>query len=270
MTTSWLRRVVRMARGWVLLSGILLSGLFSQAVQAEERRPDILYISGQLTAIESSSNGGGGGVEWLHRLSAQSAVNLGAFAFSLVGSTWAYGRLGGALTVRDGTTVSGEVNLGAGEDAADEGFTYQVYKAEVTHALIDRRLYVAAEDQYFHVGSAEENLIKAGVILAPVDPLTIRLSYYFATGGNVHSEFASGRVDFAFKPVTLIAGAVFGQTSPERLNVISGASDTISFREFFAGVGIPVGRYEVTLVLDGTEQAGIWRMSAYLTWKIPL
>lgn len=268
--TFWRRRAARMARACILLAGMVLSCLLCQAVQAEESRPDVLYISGQLTAIESSRDGGGGGVEWLHPLSAQSSVNLGAFAFSLAGSTWAYGRVGGALTVRDGTTVSGEVNLGAGEDAEDEAFTYQIYKAEVTHALIDRRLYVAAEDQYFHVGSAEENLIKAGVILAPVDPLTIRLSYYFATGGNINSEFASGRVDFAFKPVTLIAGVVFGQTSPERLNVISGASDTVSFREFFAGVGIPVGRNEVTVVLDGTEQAGIWRVSAYLTWKIPL
>lgn len=257
-----------MAKRWIPLLGIVLSGLLCQAVEAEEGS-DVLYISGQLTAIESSSNGGGGGVEWLHRLSAQSSVNLGAFAFSLAGSSWAYGRVGGAFTYRDRTTLSGEVNLGAGEDEAGDGFSYEVYKAEVTHALIDRRLYVAVEDQYFHVGDAEENIIKAGVILAPVELLTVRLNYYFATGGNVNSEFASGRVDLALKPVTLIAGSVFGRTSPERLNVISGASETVSFREFFAGVGIPVGRYEVTLVLDGTEQAGIWRLSGYLTWKIP-
>lgn len=258
-----------MARGGTLLSGIVVSCLLCQAVHAEESRPGVLYVTGQLTAIEGSSNGGGGGVEWLHPLSPQSSVNLGAFAFSLAGSSWAYGRVGGAFTVRDRTTVSGELNLGSGEDDAGEGFTYEVYKAEITQALIDRRLYVAVEDQYFHVGDAEENLIKTGVIVAPVEPLTIRLNYYFATGGNVNSEFASGRVDFAFKPVTLIAGAVFGQTSPERLNVITGASSTVSFREFFAGVGIPLGGYEVTLVLDGTEQADIWRWNAYLTWKIP-
>ena len=256
-----------MSRGIRFLAGLLTCLLGPALAQAEERKPDVLYISGQLTSVESADDGGGGGVEWLHPVSATSSFNVGAYAFSFGGSRWAYGKAGGSFSYGDRTVVSGEINLGDGEGPSRD-FTYQIYRAEITYALIDKRFYLVAEEQYSHISNSKDNIVKAGLIFYPVPSLATRLNYHLSTGGNVDSRFVSGRVDFYAKRVTLLAGFLVGRTSPEQLKVITEAPRSLSTEEVFAGFSIPLGRYEVTLVFDVARQSSVRKYSALLLWKI--
>jgi hypothetical protein len=243
----------------------LLAPVFAQA---EDKRPDVLYVTGQLTSIESTDDGGGGGLEWLHPLTPASGLTVGAYAFSFGGSQWAYGKLGGFFGYGDRIAVSGDVNLGAGEGPT-RSFTYQIYRAEITYALIDKRFYLVGEDQYSHISDTKDNIIKAGLIFYPVPVLATRLNYHISAGGNVDSRLVSGRVDFYAKRVTLLAGFLVGRTSPEQLKLITDAPRTVHIEEFFAGCSLPVGRYEVSLIFDVAQQSSIRKYTSTLVWKIP-
>jgi hypothetical protein len=236
--------------------------------QAEDKKPDVLYITGQLTSIESADDGGGGGLEWLHRFTPTSGFNLGAYAFSFGGSQWAYGKVGGFFGHDDRIIVSGEVNLGAGEGPR-ESFIYQIYRAEVTYALIDKRFFLVGEDQYSHISNTKDNVIKAGLIFYPVPVLAMRLNYHISAGGNVDSRLVSGRVDFYAKRITLLAGFLVGRTSPEQLKLITDAPRTVDIQEFFAGFSLPMGPYEASLIFDVAEQSSVRKYSTTLVWKIP-
>ena len=238
--------------------------------QAQEDKRDLLAVTGQVTALASASVGGGGGIEWLHRLSAESGFTLGAFAFSLADSEWAYGKVSGFVTFWERTTVSAQVSLGGGH-RPNEDFAYQIYEVEATQALIDKRLYVAAGNQYSEIAAARENVVKAGLILYPVALLRTRLDYHVSTGGNVDSRFLSGRVDLSTKPVAFLAGFLVGQTTPERFDVITTTSRTLRSEEYYAGVSIPVGPHEVSVIFDVVrqERPGVDKFTTLLAWKIP-
>jgi hypothetical protein len=224
--------------------------LFSLKAQAQERQSDAVYVSGRLAFFNTGSTAGGGGIEWLHPVTPAASLNLGAFAFSYPDSQWSYGKLGGNYFLYQRKTIlSGEANVGAGSGTSG-AFTYQIFKAEITQAVIDKRLYVAIEEQYFHVGRPEENLVKVGLIVHPIHALTARLGYYVHTGGNVESQFFVARADWLVRQVTLMAGGGVGQTVPERFNLITGTGAVVHMEQFFAGVSVPVGRQELSIIFD--------------------
>jgi hypothetical protein len=256
-----------MSRTIRFLAGLLPCLLGPALVQAEDKKPDVLYITGQLTSIESADDGGGGGLEWLHPFTPTSGFTLGAYAFSFGGSQWTYGKAGGFFGYGERTMVSGEVNLGAGE--GPRSFTYQIYRAEITYALVDKRFYLVGEEQYSHISNTKDNIIKAGLIFYPVPALAMRLNYHISAGGNVDSRLVSGRVDFYTRRVTLLAGFLVGRTSPEQLKLITDAPRTADIEEFFAGFSLPVGPYEVSLIFDVARQSSVGKYSTTLVWKIP-
>jgi hypothetical protein len=250
--------------------GAVLSCLvIHTAIAAQESKRDTLYVSGRVDALDTGSTGGGGGVEWLHPLGARAGLALGAFAFSFAEAQWSYAKLGGYYFLyKDRTILSTEANVGAGTRATGD-FTHQVYKVEIIQALIDKRLYGAAEEQYFHVASTEENIVKVGMIVYPVPALSARLNYHISTGGNVNSRYVSGRMDAVLKYVAVLGGFAVGRATPEQFNLITETHRSIDTQEFFAGLSIPFGQQGLTVVFDVTQQPGLRRYSTLLSWKIP-
>ena len=207
--------------------------VLAQQVPADGAQSDVLAITGQVDVIESIGVGGGGGVEWLHPISPRWGLTLGASSFTYPDTHWTYGKVGGySFLYDDKTLLSVDARVGGGRQTAD-AFTYQVYTAELTQALIAKRLYVIAEEQYFHVARVEENLVTAGILGYPVPSLSVRLNYHLSTGGNVASRFVSGRLDWSLQRWTLLAGFLVGRTTPERFNVMTPAPRAAS------GISIP-------------------------------
>jgi len=256
------------ALGWVAV--LLACLLWPATAHPEEEVRNVLYVSGQVMSLESDAVGGGGGLEWWHQLSASSAITLGAFAFSLADSHWAYGKTGLSLSYPTGTSVSANASLGGGRRLRDD-FIYQVGEVEVTQALIDKRLYLVGGDQYAHVSRSQENLVKAGLLVYPIPTLAIRANYHYSLGGNVDSQFVSGRADLTLARLTLLAGFLLGRTTPERFNVITNTARAVRSEEFFAGISVPLGRHEVTVVYDLARQGSPWidKHTILLVWKIP-
>ena len=253
-----------------LLAGLLVCLGVPGVIAAQESRPDILFLTGQATSLESADDGGWGGVEWLHPVGQVWSVSLGGYGFSLGGSEWAYGKLGAGVTLKGRTTIAADASVGAGKHTAtDADFTYELLRAEVTYAVVERVLYATFEDLYSDVDAARENLIRIGLTVYPSPTLGLRLNYHRSTGGNVDSNFFSGRVDVTTKWCGLLAGFLVGQTSPERLNLIPQGPGAVQVQEFYVGASVPVGRQEVTVIFDVAEVEGVHKYSAIVVWKIP-
>jgi hypothetical protein len=254
--------------GFVLLVACLAI-VEAAAAQEVAPRPDLLFVSGRIDVFDTGGTGGGGGLEWLHPVAERGALDVGAFAFSYLDSRWSYGKLGGYYLLRKETTmVTGEANVGTGEGARGD-FTYQIYKLGLSQALIVKRLYVTAEDQYVHVARVEENLLNLGVIAYPMPALSARVNYYLSTGGNVSSSWLVGRLDWSIGRVTLIGGFAVGHATHEQFNVITDTRRAVRTEEGFGGISFPIGGQELTLVVDAVRQPAVERIGALFSWKIP-
>ncbi len=237
--------------------------------QEVESRPDALFVSGRVDAFDTGGNGGGGGLEWLHPVAERGAFDLGAFAFSYLDTRWSYGKLGGYYFVwKELTLLTGEANVGAGVEAHGD-FIYQIYKLGLSQALIDKRLYVSAEDEYFRVARVEENLLNVGVNAYPIRTLSARVNYHFSTAGNVDSHWLVGRLDWSVGRLTLIGGVAFGRATPERFDIITNSRRAVRTKEVFGGVSVPIGAHELTIVIDAVRQSTVERIGALFSWKIP-
>ncbi len=232
-------------------------------------RRDVLYVSGRIDAFDTGATGGGGGLEWLHPVTERGAFTVGGFAFSYPDSRWSYGRLGGHyFLLKDTTLVTAEANVGAGEDARGD-FTYQIYKLGLSQALIDKRLYVTVENLYIRVARVEENLLNVGAIVYPIPALSARVNYYLSTAGNVSSSWLVGRLDWSVGRGTLIGGFALGHATPEQFNIITATRRAVRTEAVFAGVSLPIGRQELTLVVEVIRQPTVERIGGIFSWKVP-
>ncbi len=242
--------------------------VLAQTVPADDEKGDVLAVTGQVDVITSIGVGGGGGLEWLHPVSPRWGLTLGVSSFAYPDTQWTYGKVGGySFLYEDKTLLSADARVGGGRQPTDT-FTYQIYAAELTQAVIAKRLYVIAQEQYFHVARIEENLVTAGLLGYPVPSLAVRLNYHLSTGGNVASRFLSGRLDWSLQHWTLLAGFLVGRTTPERFNVITPAPRAVQTDEAFVGVSVPLGAQELTAVVDVSSQSVVRRYELLLGWKI--
>jgi len=97
------------------------------------------------------------------------------------------------------------------------------------------------------------------------------LAYAHSAGGNFRTEFVSGRLDVATRPVGFLGGFAAGHTIPEAVNVIAGKPPKAeSFREGFFGFHFPLFQAELTVVSDFLNLASAQRRSFTLSLKVPL
>jgi hypothetical protein len=195
-------------------------------------------------------------------------AELGVAYNDVADSRWTYGIAGGYLQfneARDNAFL--QVQAGRG-NRQEGGFDYFVGKTGLSHALIDKRLYIDAEFQPIRVAEVEQNLGKLGVGLAPWTPLYVQIHYYANLfGGDRDARIWSGRLDYTYKSITVFGG---GSTSTETVDVLSaarGLDPDVSSVEYFVGVTLPIKKNALTIVFNNLDQENAGRKSVIAVWK---
>lgn len=221
---------------------------------------DFVYVSGEADDFSPGGSGGAGGLLWTHPLSRTLSTEAGAFAYSLAGASWAYGRLGATINASRKVIVHVEANLGGGSrDSAH--VDYRLFRGSLSLEVADRRVWAELESQHIDFDESRGNVLKLGVAFAPLPALVGRVAYYVSTGGNLGAQFWTGRVDLERWRLGFFAGLSVGRSRPEVLRFFSG--DTVlDSTEVYGGVRIPAGRHEFTAYLDtvgieGTRRTGL-------------
>lgn len=207
-------------------------------------------------------------MDWIHEASPRVVLVVGALAYHIGGSRWAYGRLGASFRSTKRITVQGEVALGPGTEG-ESSFVYQTYKAGLTAALRPGRLYAEMEDQYLAIQGAAGNIVKVGVVGSPSAGFLASAAFHASTSGNLGSRFASARAEFSRKRLTCLGGVSIGRTKPQVFGVTLPGEPRTS-REVFAGVRVAVGAQQLGLVLDTLGLEGVRKNTLTLSWKRPL
>lgn len=236
--------------------------------KAQQEEKDILFLTGKVDSV-SSSTGVGGGIEWQRKISPGSGLTLGGFSFTQDGSSWAYGKVGGYVKLRDKSYLSGDVSVGGGKRRG-KGFTYQKYRVGITQGIIDKRLYVEAENLYSRINKVEENRVKTGVIVFPTPSIETRLSYNFSTGGNVSTNFVLAKADVKIKKINAVGAVLVGRATPEMFGRITDANSSERTTQFGTTVFVPVGKNKMFVGYDQVRQLGTTRHTMTVGWRLPL
>ncbi len=249
---------------------VIVVGLSICLTQAfgQESAVNSFYVAGQFDGLSAAKNGGGAGVEWVHRLSGRSGMDLGFYSFSLAESRWSYAKMAGYSRLGENTTLYGEADLGPGRQGTED-FVYQIYRAGITRTLVAGRFYAEVENQYNHIANVTDDLLKAGVILIPWPSLACRLNYHFSVAGNTDSSLVSGQFNLSRKLQYMVGFAV-GRATPVLFDLLPRNDSAFASRELQGGVMIPVGKYQLGGGLDAVVLPDIRRFRVFFMWKIPL
>lgn len=209
-------------------------------------------------------------LEWLRRYGRNVRVLTGGFESSIGDTQWRYGRMGLSVRSIPRTTFYVEGNLGRGSDGTRD-FIYRLNRGSVTVEAVKDMLFLEAEEQYIHIDQAKGNVLKGGLVVTPVRPLRLGLSWHKSIDGNIGARYVSGRVDWTIDRTTLMAGFSTGETRPEMFQVFDNPLTTEAREsdEFFAGVQVPLARQKLTVVLTSLEFEDFKRRSVVFNWRVP-
>jgi hypothetical protein len=235
---------------------------------AGDETPDFLYVSGEADHFSPGGGGGAGGVLWTHGFSEKLVSEAGGYAYSLEGTSWAYGKIGATLIPSPRTILHLEANVGGGTQAG-AGIEYQAFRGALTQGLVTGRLWADLESQYIRFGDSNGNVLKLGAIVAPVRNLSGRLAYYFSTGGNLGARYVTLRLDLQRRRVGLFAGFSVGHSRPELLNLFAPPT-VVDSTEVYFGIRVPAGREEVTAYVDSVGIEGVRRSAVAIVLKLRL
>lgn len=235
---------------------------------AQQEEKDILFLTGKVDSV-SSSTGGGGGIEWQRKISPDSGLTFGAFSFTQDGSSWAYGKMGGYVKLGDKSYLSGDASVGGGKRRGKD-FAYQKYRVGITQGIIDKRLYIETENLYSRINKVEENRVKTGVIVFPTPSIETRLSYNFSTGGNVKTNFVLAKADVKIKRINVVGAVLVGRATPEMFGRITDTNSSGRTTQFGTTVFVPVGKNKMFVGYDQVRQFGTTRHTVTIGWRLPL
>ena len=209
-----------------------------------------VIVDGRIDDLRGNAVGGGGTLAFVHTTPEQNTVFAGFAGFDVGESRWGFGKLGGAFRPRPYLILQGEINYGSGH-GEQGGFSYLVGKGGFHYELLPRRLYLTFEDQYFNVDDTEGHLLKGGVLVQVTPTLTADFDYAESVSGNLNTRFILGRLDFYSQWGRFLAGVATGRAAPEIFDgVVRREADPQDTLEVFAGVAIPISRYEITLAIS--------------------
>lgn len=218
-----------------------------------------IIAGGRFDDLTAEAIDGGGTLDWIYTSSFGNAVFAGAAAYAVGDAHWAFGRLGGAFRPVERFILHGEINYGSGEreDSGGAGgteesdFPYLIGKAGLSYELIPKRLFLKFEDQYYEVDDTEGHLIRGGVLVQATEALSAQLDYAESISGNLNTQFGFGRLDYSVPSARFFGGLAVGRSTPEIFDgVIRREAQPQDTLEFFAGVVVPVSRYEFTLAVS--------------------
>lgn len=267
-------RLLRASIVWVMLLPAVSN---AQAVR-DNRVPraaattvssDALLATGEWERSSGGITGGGGSLDWLHTARPGTNVSLGLATYRLGDSQRTLGRAGAFFPLADRWTLEPQVTLGGG-NTAGAGFLYQQYRARLGFRA-SSRLYIKAQEEYLNIGDSNGHLLSGGVSVLPSRLLFVDVSYAHSVGGNLGTEFVSGRFDLYQRTLRPFAGFAVGQTAPVVFDVGFGqqlmAQD---LREGFVGFVFPIAAAEFTVALDWIQVGSAQRSTFTAGVKIPI
>lgn len=230
---------------------------------------DFVYVSGEADDFSPGGGGGAGGLLWTHELSRRVTTEAGGFAYSLDGTSWAYGRLGATVTASRKAIVHVEANLGGGSQDG-EHIDYRLFRGSLSLEVVDRRVWAEVESQYIDFDESRGNVLKLGAAFAPRPSLVGRVAYYVSTGGNLGAQFWTARLDIQRRRIGFFGGLSIGRSRPEILRIFSGDEAVVDSTEVYGGVRFPAGPHEITAYLDTVGIEGTRRTGLAVLFKLRL
>ena len=268
-------RLLRASIVWVMLFPAVSN---AQAVRDDHRVPqaaattlssDALIATGEWERSSGGLSGGGGSLDWLHTARPGTNVSLGLAAYRLGGSQRTLGRAGAFFPIAARWTLEPQVSLGGG-NTAGVGFLHQQYRATLGFRA-SSRLYLRAQEEYFHIGDSNGHLLSGGVSVLPSRLLSIDMSYAHSAGGNLGTQFVSGRFDLYRRTLRPFAGFAVGQTAPVVFDVGFGQQlVSQDLHEGFVGFVFPIAAAEFTVALDWIQVGSTQRSTLTAGVKIPI
>ena len=259
---------IGMAMAFLLMVGPGTATAQTVAPAARSASLDTLVANAERTDIAAGPQGGTGSIEWVHT-SSRNAFNAGLISSSIGETSWTYGRAGAMRRPFERTTVQGQADVGVGHERQRK-YGYRAAQGSIAYELVDNRLALEFQDRYIDVDSSSGNIVKLGLTVLPVRPLSVAAALHASTNGNVDARSASLKVEAHFGGRAVIGGMSAGRSQPVLLGLSANAAVAQTLREAFGGVTVPVKRVRVTLLVDSLELGPTRRRSLIMTWMVPI
>jgi hypothetical protein len=224
------------------------------------QRDDRLTLSGDGATLTGTNGGGGGSAGYLHQLSPDALVGLGAEYQSLYTANWAFGSLSAAfshaLTASTRWNVHAEIHEGEGHTAGQR-FDYGI-EALGVGSSIPGGFALDLEERQIDVATSHGSLPKATLSKNWGTHWLTTVAYAHSYGGNLNTNYTLARVDFYSSFVNLLAGGSIGHVNPVVVNIdgLLGPTETLHLDEDFAGLSKSFGRCDVMLLADAIDLQG--------------
>lgn len=237
------------------LAALCLSSAMAPAFAAEidARPPDKLTLSGngsRLTDIEE--DGAGGSLNWLHYITPNAIVGLGAEHQYIADSQWTFGSIRGAWSRGEPSSrfnIFAEMHYGDG-DENDREFDYSVGVLGLSQSLT-QRLSVQLEGRQIDIDTTHGNLPKLGVTYLWTPRLVTSISYAHSVGGNLGTELTTARLDHYGRHMNFLLGGATGRADPSVVNLQPGLTlPSQDLNQGFLGIGKTFSRGEIQLLGD--------------------
>jgi hypothetical protein len=244
---------------------IVLIGLEAAAGAQVPAPADSLYVTGEAASSRSVS-GGGGGVDWVHPLSAGSMVTAGAASMRIGDESWTYGTLGG-FTRRHDTWLSGSVGFGGGRRGPDS-FPYLRFTGAAT-IPIARTITAETEGQFVRLNGTGISVVKVGALYGGLRHTSLRAAYVGASSSIQYWQYLFTRGDVSVGRVGVLAGLTTGRGSTH-LAALGPDLLLHTSQEIFFGGSAVAGGTRTTCVAQVVQQASSRLARLTVTLQLPL
>lgn len=237
------------------------------AMAAQDTRPpDRLIVSGNASDLKDAS-GGGGSLGWVHYVTADGVLGIGAEHQFIEESSWTFGSLRGALSRGDpGSrfTLFGEAHYGQGDDDGRD-FDYAVGVLGVGYSFTPQ-LSMQLEGRQIEIDTSDGNLPKLSVAYRWTPRFSTTLSYAESVSGNLGTALTTGRFDYSGTAANLIVGGATGKADPNVVNLAPGfVAPASDLTQGFLGIGKPFSWGEILLIGDYLELGGNERITVTMS-----
>jgi hypothetical protein len=240
----------------------------AHAAEIDARPSNRLIVSASGVRLTDIDDGGGGSLNYLHYLTPDALVGVGAEHQFIVDSEWTFGSLRGAYgfgAANRRTTVFGEVHAGEGDEDG-RAFDYGVAVLGLSQSLTSK-FSLQLEGRQIEIDRSHGNLPKLGLTYVWSPQWLTNISYAHSVGGNLGTELTSARIDRYGRHVNVFIGGATGSADPVVLNLPPGAALPVSdLNQGFAGIAKVFSRGEVQLVGDYLESGDSERITVTLNF----
>jgi hypothetical protein len=222
------------------------------------------------TGVQQAAGGDGVNVMmgWLGRYDTHVATL--AIDHSIVeDSSWTVFRAGATSFRSARLSLSGSMDLGPARIGGDAS-VYKKVSFEAAFA-VGGRWTLKALDTFVDVAPQSGHVLGAAASWRADRALLLHAQATTSISGNLDERNLVLRADYRARPPYLMGGIVVGESNDRLLllNFPSAASEK-ELREAFAGVVVPLARFELTVVADAAEIGDFRRRSLTLSFNMPL